>query len=317
MNDLHRAYIALGLEPGSSKESITRRYKRLIMVWHPDRAPTGEHREFAEQELKKINSAKETLTQHFRSGGNHRDGRCECQPSFDESRALEKTTKGSPGPGYHRRKANAGAQGGKSKNSEVMEAPLTVSIKHNVRWMVVGLILIAGAFAVSSNWWRSASVPAQTEPMSTNNNVVSGGFALPSKRQPNTAGVPGSPSRTMPRYPKSSYSGNRAPGPAPRMVRNPVMSQQNRVQFVTILEVDKYEKQIDRCIAELAGIDARLADPTVIESEKRKLLKMQFFQQKNLRIAQANLVIAKGKLTPGGPAPAPMNVEPNRAELWK
>ena len=62
MNELHKAYAILGLEPGSTMDSIMRRYKRLIMVWHPDRAPTKEHKDFAEEELKKINNAKDLLT---------------------------------------------------------------------------------------------------------------------------------------------------------------------------------------------------------------------------------------------------------------
>jgi curved DNA-binding protein CbpA len=71
MNELHKAYAVLGLDPGSSMESIMRRYKRLIMVWHPDRAPTPDHKEFAEEELKKINNAKDVLTKHFGANGGH------------------------------------------------------------------------------------------------------------------------------------------------------------------------------------------------------------------------------------------------------
>ena len=37
MSDLYKAYSILGLEPGSPMEIIQRRYKRLIMVWHPYR----------------------------------------------------------------------------------------------------------------------------------------------------------------------------------------------------------------------------------------------------------------------------------------
>ena len=79
MNELHKAYAVLGLDPGSSMESIMRRYKRLIMVWHPDRAPTPDHKEFAEEELKKINNAKDVLTKHFGASGGHRATGCECQ----------------------------------------------------------------------------------------------------------------------------------------------------------------------------------------------------------------------------------------------
>ena len=55
MNDLHNAYSVLGLAPGASMEAISRRYKSLVLVWHPDRFPGAQGKLDAEQELKKIN----------------------------------------------------------------------------------------------------------------------------------------------------------------------------------------------------------------------------------------------------------------------
>lgn len=108
MNELHKAYAVLGLEPGSSMDSIMRRYKRLIMVWHPDRAPSPDHKEFAEEELKKINNAKDVLTKHFGANGGHRATGCDCQPgagaaASEGSRSSSGGT-GGPGPNYHRSK---------------------------------------------------------------------------------------------------------------------------------------------------------------------------------------------------------------------
>ncbi len=111
MNNLHKAYAVLGLEPGSSMESILRRYKRLIMVWHPDRAPSAEHKEFAEEELKKINNAKDLLSKHFGAGGGHKTSGCECQPgSASNTSAGANANAGArsgtgPGPSYHRTKS--------------------------------------------------------------------------------------------------------------------------------------------------------------------------------------------------------------------
>lgn len=104
MNDLHKAYAVLGLEPGSSMDSIMRRYKRLIMVWHPDRAPTKEHKDFAEEELKKINNAKDLLTKHFHGG--HKATGCECQPGQATGAGAKSTAGASAGPGprYHQSK---------------------------------------------------------------------------------------------------------------------------------------------------------------------------------------------------------------------
>lgn len=78
MSELQKSLRILGLDPGSSKDAIQTRYKRLIMVWHPDRFPTDEGKADAEEELKKINHAKDVLFKHFESGA-HRTTGCECQ----------------------------------------------------------------------------------------------------------------------------------------------------------------------------------------------------------------------------------------------
>lgn len=79
MSALHQAYRALGLEPGNSFEAIKRRYRRLVMVWHPDRMQNEDGRGEAEEELKKINHAFDTLRNHFER--HHRPGPdCKCQP---------------------------------------------------------------------------------------------------------------------------------------------------------------------------------------------------------------------------------------------
>ncbi|MGH2478945.1 MAG: J domain-containing protein [Ktedonobacteraceae bacterium] len=62
---LAKAYFILGLEPGAPLDKITRRHKRLIMVWHPDRFPTEDGKKEAEEELKNINNAKDDLKNHF------------------------------------------------------------------------------------------------------------------------------------------------------------------------------------------------------------------------------------------------------------
>jgi len=56
MNELHKAYQALGLEPGAALDIIKRRYRRLALVWHPDRMSSADAKREAEEELKKINN---------------------------------------------------------------------------------------------------------------------------------------------------------------------------------------------------------------------------------------------------------------------
>lgn len=80
MNDLHKAYHVLGLEPGTQFETVKRRYRRLILVWHPDRMTRSDAKQDAEEELKKINNSFEKLKKHFES--EHKSGACcRCQPS--------------------------------------------------------------------------------------------------------------------------------------------------------------------------------------------------------------------------------------------
>ncbi len=80
MNELHKSYQALGLEPGAAFDTIKRRYRRLALVWHPDRMSNAEAKREAEEELKKINNQFEKLKKHFES--QHKSGpSCRCQPA--------------------------------------------------------------------------------------------------------------------------------------------------------------------------------------------------------------------------------------------
>lgn len=80
MNELHKAYQALGLEPGAAFDTIKRRYRRLALVWHPDRMSSADAKREAEEELKKINNHFEKLKKHFES--EHKSGpSCRCQPA--------------------------------------------------------------------------------------------------------------------------------------------------------------------------------------------------------------------------------------------
>jgi curved DNA-binding protein CbpA len=80
MNDLHKAYHALGLEPGAPFEIVKRRYRRLALVWHPDRMTNADGKREAEEELKKINNNFEKLRKHFET--QHKSGpSCRCQPA--------------------------------------------------------------------------------------------------------------------------------------------------------------------------------------------------------------------------------------------
>lgn len=106
MSEIHKSLAIFGLEPGASQDAIQRRYKRLIMVWHPDRFPTDDGKKDAEEELKKINNANDVLKKHFASG--HRASNCECQKPA--AGAEHRGHGPGPGPGPHRKPDDAEAQ---------------------------------------------------------------------------------------------------------------------------------------------------------------------------------------------------------------
>src|SRR5277367_2493084 len=99
---LKNAYFVLGLEAGASLDAIERRYKRLIMVWHPDRLHTDAARKEAEDETKKINDARDKLTEHFKRR-HSASGACACKPQqqSNESKSADfsQTTRNSEAEG--------------------------------------------------------------------------------------------------------------------------------------------------------------------------------------------------------------------------
>ena len=67
---IRECYTVLELEPGASLEDAKKAYKLLAAVWHPDRFTNNPKlREQAQQKLKRINEAYDTLKQHFEQGG--------------------------------------------------------------------------------------------------------------------------------------------------------------------------------------------------------------------------------------------------------
>lgn len=69
MNDseLEEAFKTLRVKPGCTLEQVMHQYRLLAMIWHPDRVNSEEEKRFAEDELKKINHAKDVLGAYFKS----------------------------------------------------------------------------------------------------------------------------------------------------------------------------------------------------------------------------------------------------------
>lgn len=99
MSEIHKALAVFQLEPGSSRDAIQRRYKRLTKVWHPDRFQADEDKREAEEELKKINNANDVFKKHFET--EHKATGCECQRPASASSGTGQRSHG-PGPGAKR-----------------------------------------------------------------------------------------------------------------------------------------------------------------------------------------------------------------------
>lgn len=112
MNKIQAAYQKLGVPPGSSLDVAKKRYRQLAMVWHPDRMPTPEGRRTAEEELKQINNAFDSIKKHFESS--HRQGQdCECQPSASN----QQTGTQNQNNGYGNTDTNGNAGSGPSSSN--------------------------------------------------------------------------------------------------------------------------------------------------------------------------------------------------------
>jgi curved DNA-binding protein CbpA len=332
MNELHKAYAVLGLDPGSSMESILRRYKRLIMVWHPDRAPSAEHKEFAEEELKKINNAKDVLTKHFSASGGHRATGCDCQAGAAAGAGASRgSSSGSagpgPGPNYHRsktaddkyreeqaakkrdaeRKAREEAEANAKRQQEqythqttqqTMESAMQQQAAlqdEKLRWQIsIGLII---AFVVLEIFGTMA-IGAKTwwKDMS---------WKWQHSTQSNPPPINNNPITTTPEpYIPPEY---RFPGGNPtswkKFMDDEEEKRKQRDQkqhdddvYFTKLEIDKYQKVIEHCNSELTNLEIKIADPSISEYEKVKLREMRDFRQKNLAEGQSGLKYAQEKL---------------------
>lgn len=94
---LFQSYLALGLEPGTAWETVQKRYKDLIMAWHPDRFLDDKQKLTAEEELKKINAARDKLHRHFRRE-HSKHGPCICQSAATSSTGDKQTAAAKPAP---------------------------------------------------------------------------------------------------------------------------------------------------------------------------------------------------------------------------
>lgn len=324
---LARAYFVMGIDAGSSMEAILTRYRRLAMVWHSDRFPQPEAKQGAEEEMKKINNARDELKKHFAT--NHKEsGYCACRPGAAADKPKERTGTGqAPGPGKRRttqennreeaearrrneeraRKAaedeaaakakQAAANAQRANSEQTMQSALEqtkLANDESLRWKVsIGMVIAW----IALNAFGAFSMYAKS---------MWHDFSWKWDRDhPSTPPAQTNPQAITPDY-ISPY--NKSPGgdqnswqqqqDADQKRRDEqAESQKKQDIYSTRMAIDRYQKTITHCTTEIAKVDAQLADPSVSDYEKRKSSSFADAQRGYLAQAQSDLVEAQKRFT--------------------
>ena len=329
---LAEAYFVLSLKPGDQMDKVNARWKRLAMVWHPDRFPSEHGKKDAEEELKKINDAKDKLSKHFAS--EHKaSGPCACNPTGAKPKQQERSGTGQgPGPGKRRTtqensyeeaearrrneeraKRNAEQDAEKSKQAaaaaEAAKAHAAVKTAvdqsrqvddERLRWKVSIGILIAwvalnffGFASMSAKgWWKDFSWRWERDHPST-----------PAPSQ----------SSTQPAYQSTSNNTVWQQQEADQRRRDEEAKKQKEQDISSAKQdIDRYQRVIDHCTKTIADLDAQLADSNVSDYDKKtRLIPYQNLQKRYLSEAQMNFNMAQKILADltGQPAPEPIKTD--------
>lgn len=320
---LARAYFIMGKEAGTSMEAITERYKRLAMVWHSDRFPKAEAKQEAEEEMKKINNARDDLKKHF-ANSHKATGYCACRPGAAADKPRERAGTGqAPGPGKRRttqendteeaearrrnderarraaedeaaaraKQAAANAQRATTEQSAQSALEQTkLAADEQLRWKVsIGMVIAwvclnaFGAFSMNAKSWWHD-------------------FSW--KWDRDHSSTPPS-SQANPEPSTSSYF--------PPYKKPPTWQQQHDLEqkrrdeqaeiqkkkdiYDTRAAIDRYQKTIAHCTSEIAKVDAQLANPSVSDYAKRQSSSFADAQRGYLAEAQGNLAEAQKRFT--------------------
>lgn len=314
---LAEAYFVLSLKPGDQMDKVNARWKRLAMVWHPDRFPSQDGKKDAEEELKKINDAKDKLSKHFAS--EHKaGGPCVCNPTGAKPKQQERAGTGQgPGPGKRRttqensyeeaearrrneerarrnaeqeaekaRQAAAAAEAAKAQAQ--VKTVVEQSRQYNderLRWKIsigiiaawVGLNFFGFASMSAKGWWKDFSWKWERDHPSA---------PAPSQSSAEPTYQPSSPDTAWQQQQDADQR---------RRDEDAEKLKQQKI-YEARMAVDRYQKVIDHCTGEIAKIDTQLADPNVSDYEKRRSLSFQNQQRQYLSEAQDNLKFAQQDL---------------------
>lgn len=334
---LQKAYVTFGLEHGSSFEVVKRRYKRLIMVWHPDRFPTSEGKQDAEEELKRINDAKDKLFAHFEK--NHKEsGNCACREQAASAQGGASSNRSSqgagpgPGPGKRRttqendreeaeakrrseerarqaaaeasereRKAREAAAAATAQKQTVEDA-LTQQKRlqeEKLRWkLAVGLC--AAWLGLSFYGWAGTGIKEWWHDVTWKWERDHPSTPTPDPNKINTDPNPGGNTYIPPyeRAPGQDQSSWQQQHDLDQKRRDEEAERQKKQDiYDTRMAIDRYQKTIAHCTSEIAKVDAQVTDPSVSDYEKNKSISFQNAQRGYLAEAQANLAEAQRRFT--------------------
>ncbi len=323
------AYFVLSLRPGDQMDKVNARWKRLAMVWHPDRFPSEHGKKDAEEELKKINDAKDKLSKHFAS--EHKaTGPCACNPTGAKPKQQERSGTGQgPGPGKRRttqensyeeaearrrneerakRNAEQDAEKAKQAAAAAETAKAQAAVKtavdqsrqiddERLRWKISIGIIVAW---IALNFFGFASMSAKS---------MWKDFSWKWERDHPS---PPAPSQTT-TQPVNDYTSSdsawqqqQQEAAQKRRDEDAEKLKQQKI-YEAKMSIDRYQKVIEHCTGEISKIDLQLADPNVSDYEKRRSLSFQNQQRQYLSEAQENLKMAQQDLAnlTGVAAPPP------------
>jgi hypothetical protein len=287
---LRKAYFVLGLEPGASLETINRRYKRLIMVWHPDRLHTDSARQEAEEEVKKINNARDTLIKHFETRHNS-DSPCACKP---EPKTTQQTSDAAKQANEAARKAQEAArkkqeeakaaqeavrktqEAARKKQEEAIErekkekeaklgAASKAVARERARWFLTPCLAAAWLVVILFSWcWECAH----------------------------------------PYYGSTPIADTIPPPIDPAVIKRQELEELRRTQEATWIkksddirsalgEVDSYQMVVEDSTKSIARYEAQIADPGISDAQRGKLLGFQNGEKARLADAQARLIVTQ------------------------
>lgn len=305
--------------------------------------PSGDKKLKAEEEMKKINNARDLLKKHF-AQGHKNSSPCDCRPGTKstppppppphndkaeeeaarkrsteraaEAERARKAAEATAAAERERRAAQDRAQSDRAAAKDAVEQQ-KISDDEALRWRVsIGIIaawVLVSLFSIATlgleHVWHN--IATSIEQM----------FAKHDDPKPKLQNDSTNDTSTY-QQPKAPPDNSAMPPPQD-VVTDQISEQAERDQeaqkqkTLDILkyqnDVDRAQKVIDHCTQQIAELDAQIANPDIAISEKMKLTDFQNQQRNYLSQAQLDMNTAQKMLAEltGKPAPLPIEVAPH------